>query len=202
MSDFNMGQCLAILVDGVEARDEIDTSQRLFKFLVDEIQRQPEHQLSTMWLPAFEDLDPDEHLLPRHPSRVVLAAYQVAQRLSGERLSGAVDRQLRSRSEVLRRLGVGLIAKRPTDLLALAKKIVAAPEKWDGGPATEEFKDAVRATFGILSHEPREALIKYAIAARAVRNRHRRATRQGFDGPAAEWVQAWRSRLLGRVWTT
>ncbi len=199
MSDFAMGKCLAILVDGVEARDEIDASQRLFKFLVDEIQRQPEHQLSTMWLPAFEDLDPDEHLLPHHPWRLVLAAYRVAQRLSGERLSDAVDRLLRSRREVLRRLGVALIAKRPTGLLPLANKIVAAPEKWDSGPTYEEFKDAVRATFGTLSPEPREALIKYAVAARAVRNRHRRATRQGFDGPAAEWVQVWRSRLLGRV---
>ena len=91
------------------------------------------------------------------------------------------------------------IAKRPTDLLPLANKIVAAPEKWDGGPTYEEFKDAVQATFGTLSPEPRGALIKYAVAARAVRNRHRRATRQGFEGPAAEWVQAWRSRLLGRV---
>jgi hypothetical protein len=201
MSDFNLAKCLGILVDGVEALDDAAARQRLFKFLVDELKRRPspKYEFSTTWLPSFEDADPDEHLWSDRPWRLLVAAYRVGGGIPSEPLSAAVVRLLRSRSELLRRLGVALISKRPADLLPLANKIVASPEKWESGATYEEFRDVVRATLGDLSPEARATLIKYVVAARVVRNRYRQAHRQGFEGRAADWVQGWRSRLLSEV---
>jgi hypothetical protein len=201
MADYLLGQCLAILVDGVEALGDPDRSARLAKFLIDELRRlaQPKYEFSTTWLPSFENRDHDEHLWHDRPWRLLLAANRAAQSLPAEPLAALVERLLRQPRESMKRLGLALVAKRHEDLMPIANKIVSDAETWEGGATDVEFRDVVRASFGDLRPAARSALVTYALAARRIRRRHRQARRRGVDEPAAEWVSGWRSVLLASV---
>ena len=153
---------------------------------------------SLRWMRRFdkESRYPDRE----HPWRLFRAWYVACLELPDGDLASTVRSLVRSRSEVISRLGVAVLATRPAAAPDLVREVLGHPEKWFDGPRQREFCDLLVAAFDGLDTGTRLVIIDHAAAAKAADEWHARATEQGWPSVSLDAMRAhWQSEMLGRV---
>lgn len=133
---------------------------------------------------------------------MVQALYGEVLRLPAHEFA-SVGTELRGRrEEVLRRLGIALLAARPTDDADGVHAVISDPGRWDHRNSTtrDEFRALCASALPVLDEATRRGLITYVVTAADINERYDEAFAGQDDAPSrTQMVQDWRSLYLGAV---
>lgn len=196
MGDFLLGQALATIEERIiPAQAPAAVTFLLAKAPKMIKQSVRPFEASVSWLDRF-DQEP-EFAHDRMPWRVVQTLYRMALRLPSPEFAQVGAALRTERTEVLRRLGVALLAARPADDPIGVAEVISDPQRWDNVNTTAEFQSLAGASLALLDAATRDGLVDYIVLARDVTARYDDAFGGSADGPAREQVVAgWRSAYL------